>query len=78
MRDVSGNCGSTDENSTYSLLSVMGDCVLVASPLTTYIIYTGVVDGRETGENTIVACSAYAGDVTRMDMRRNGTHTRNR
>jgi hypothetical protein len=72
MRDGCVNCDCIDENSTYSLLSGTRDCVLVASPRLTYIIYTGVADGRETGENTIIACGAYAGAATRMGMNMNG------
>lgn len=61
---------NTGKNSTYSLLSVTEDCVIAASPLWTYIIYTGVADVPVAGENTTTTLDVFAENVIRLDTRK--------
>lgn len=70
MREGCESCGSTVGSSGCWLLSEMGGCVIAGGLPTMYIIYTGVVDMRETGESITGTYGVFAENITHLDIGR--------
>lgn len=68
MRDDCVSCDCTDESRRYLPSSGIEEYVIVASLPMTYTTYTGVAEIPVTGENTTIACAAYAGAATRTGL----------